>query len=183
MNQYSTTVTAPSSSSFDYSGARTRTSCRLKVSDFHQYGDQATIRLHEKGGKHRTHRPTLPGFSGLGVSTLTLSVLRGGPLISATAIGRSQKLSKGPMNEATLYRLMLIFSCGSPARCVKLCFLRAPSPKYSPHNLRATTTTLLLDALLGMMYRPNLSVPKRVLCAILKMNESPPRAAPIFVEC
>ena len=37
-----------------YTGARLATGCRLKVSDFHQDGDQATIRLHEKGDKRRT---------------------------------------------------------------------------------------------------------------------------------
>jgi site-specific recombinase XerD len=40
--------------SFLYSGARLSTACRLKVSDFHQDGDEATIRLHEKGDKRRT---------------------------------------------------------------------------------------------------------------------------------
>jgi integrase/recombinase XerD len=39
---------------FLYSGARLSTACRLNVSDFHQDGDEATIRLHEKGGKRRT---------------------------------------------------------------------------------------------------------------------------------
>jgi integrase/recombinase XerC len=36
---------------FLYSGARLSTACRLKVSDFHQDGGEATIRLHEKGDK------------------------------------------------------------------------------------------------------------------------------------
>jgi integrase len=36
---------------FLYSGARLSTACRLKVSDFHQDGDEATIRLHEKGAE------------------------------------------------------------------------------------------------------------------------------------
>jgi integrase len=39
---------------FLYSGARLSTACRLKVPDFHQEGDEATIRLHEKGDKRRT---------------------------------------------------------------------------------------------------------------------------------
>ena len=38
---------------FLYSGARIGTGCRLKVKDFHQDGDEATITLHEKGDKHR----------------------------------------------------------------------------------------------------------------------------------
>ena len=39
---------------FLYSGARLSTVCRLKIPDFHQDGDQGTIRLHEKGDKRRT---------------------------------------------------------------------------------------------------------------------------------
>ena len=38
---------------FLYSGARIGTACRLRVKDFHQDGDEATITLHEKGDKHR----------------------------------------------------------------------------------------------------------------------------------
>jgi site-specific recombinase XerD len=39
---------------FLYSGVRLGTACRLKVSDFHQDGEEATLRLHEKGDKRRT---------------------------------------------------------------------------------------------------------------------------------
>jgi len=39
---------------FLYSGIRLSTACRLKISDFHQDGDEATIRLHDNGGKRRT---------------------------------------------------------------------------------------------------------------------------------
>lgn len=39
---------------FLYTGIRLGTGCRLKVSDFHQEGDQATLRLLEKGAKRRT---------------------------------------------------------------------------------------------------------------------------------
>lgn len=39
---------------FLYSAARPSTACRLNVADFHQDGDEATIRLHEKGDKRRT---------------------------------------------------------------------------------------------------------------------------------
>ncbi len=39
---------------FVYSGVRLATVCRLKVSDLHQDGDEATLRLHEKGNKRHT---------------------------------------------------------------------------------------------------------------------------------
>ncbi len=38
---------------FLYTGARIGTGCRLRVKDFHQDGDEATITVHEKGDKHR----------------------------------------------------------------------------------------------------------------------------------
>jgi site-specific recombinase XerD len=38
---------------FLYTGARLGTGCRLKVGDFHQEGDEATIALHEKGDRRR----------------------------------------------------------------------------------------------------------------------------------
>jgi len=38
---------------FLYSGARIGTACRLRVKDFHQDGEEATVTLHEKGDKHR----------------------------------------------------------------------------------------------------------------------------------
>ncbi|HEX3866436.1 MAG TPA: site-specific integrase, partial [Gemmatimonadaceae bacterium] len=37
-----------------YTGIRLATGCRLRVNDFHQDGDQATVRLQEKGGKRRS---------------------------------------------------------------------------------------------------------------------------------
>jgi site-specific recombinase XerD len=45
------------------SGARLSSACRLKVSDFHQDGDPATIRLHEKGDKRRTIGHSISGLS------------------------------------------------------------------------------------------------------------------------
>src|SRR5262249_2170804 len=39
---------------FLWSGIRLGTACRLKVSDSHQDGDEATLRLHAKGDKRRT---------------------------------------------------------------------------------------------------------------------------------
>ena len=35
-------------------GIRLATACRLRVKDFHQDGEQATLTINEKGNKHRT---------------------------------------------------------------------------------------------------------------------------------
>ena len=37
-----------------YSGIRLATGCQPRVEDLHQDGDEATVRLHEKGNKRRT---------------------------------------------------------------------------------------------------------------------------------
>ena len=37
-----------------YTGARIETGCKLNVSDFHQDGDEATLRFHLKGNRYKT---------------------------------------------------------------------------------------------------------------------------------
>jgi site-specific recombinase XerD len=37
-----------------YTGIRLATACRLRIKDFHQDGEQATLTINEKGNKHRT---------------------------------------------------------------------------------------------------------------------------------
>jgi integrase len=37
-----------------YTGVRLATACRLRVRDFHQDGDEATLTINEKGNRHRT---------------------------------------------------------------------------------------------------------------------------------
>jgi site-specific recombinase XerD len=37
-----------------YTGARIETGCALNVSDFHQDGDEATLRFHIKGNRYKT---------------------------------------------------------------------------------------------------------------------------------
>jgi len=54
MKTLSTTATGRSSST-SVPGMHLATGCRRNVSDFHFYGDEATVRLHEKDYK----RPTI----------------------------------------------------------------------------------------------------------------------------
>jgi integrase len=37
-----------------YTGVRLATACRLRVRDFHQDGEEATLTINEKGNRHRT---------------------------------------------------------------------------------------------------------------------------------
>lgn len=133
---------------FLYSGIRLSTGCRLKVSDFHQDGDAATIRLHEKGDKRRTIGLHYAAAQAIG-EYIEAAGLTSGPLFRPRLNPRSRKLAQRAIAPATMYRLiqgylerllgaikeMALEDGTSRRRCI-----------YTPHSLRATTATLLLDA-------------------------------------
>src|SRR5437867_4393617 len=90
---------------FLYSRARLSTACRLKVSDFHQDGDQATIRLHEKGDKRRTiglHFNAAQAIS----EYIEKAEIKSGPLFRPRLNPRSKKLSTRAMDEVTMWRVI-----------------------------------------------------------------------------
>jgi len=133
---------------FVYSGARLSTACRLKVSDFHQDGDEATIRLHEKGDKRRTI-----GLHFLAAQAIAEYIekaeLTSGPLFRPRLNSRSQKLGNSTMSPWTMWRVVEGYLVQLPG-AVKEAQLpdgsTARQSVYTPHSLRATTATLLLDA-------------------------------------
>ena len=137
---------------FLHSGARIGTACRLRVQDFHQDGDEATVTLHEKGDKHR--RIGLHFAAAEAISAyIAKAELTKGPLFRARLNSRSQKLGRSPIGAVTMYNLIQGYLARLPAslreeevmagdgivKKVKRCV-------YTPHSLRATTATLLLDA-------------------------------------
>src|SRR5205823_15041952 len=90
---------------FLYSGIRLSTACRLKVSDFHQDGDEATLRLHEKGDKRRTiglHFTAAQAIS----EYVAKAGLSSGPLYRPRLGPRSQKLAARPLEASALYLLL-----------------------------------------------------------------------------
>lgn len=131
-----------------YSGIRLSTGCTLKVSDFHQEHDQANLRLHEKGDKRRTiglHFAAAEAIS----QYITRAELKSGPLFRGKRNSRVEELSARPMDSATMYRLIQGYLRRLPGAIIE-----EENPDgtkverciYSPHSLRATTATLLLDA-------------------------------------
>jgi site-specific recombinase XerD len=137
---------------FLYSGARIGTACRLRVKDFHQDGEEATVTLHEKGDKHR--RIGLHFAAAEAISAyIAKAELSKGPLFRARLNSRSKKLGRSPIGVVTMYNLVQGYLARLPAslreeevkdedgtiKKVKRC-------AYTPHSLRATTATLLLDA-------------------------------------
>ena len=133
---------------FLYSGARLSTACRLKVHDFHQDGDQATIRLHEKGDKRRTIGLHFQAAQAIG-EYIEKAELTSGPLFRPRLNSRSKKLASRFMNSASLYRVVQGYFQQLPGAVKETASADGTPAKefvYTPHSLRATTATLLLDA-------------------------------------
>jgi len=130
-----------------YSAARITTGCRLKVSDIHIEGDEATIRLHEKGDKRRTiglHFNAAEAIS----SYIEKAELKKGPLFRARLHSRSKKLGTQAMDSASMYRLIQSYLERLPGAMKEVEDAVEEEKRciYTPHSLRATAATLLLDA-------------------------------------
>jgi len=133
---------------FLYTGARLGTICRLKVSDFHQDGDEYTLRLHEKGNKRRIIG--IHYTAGQAIQEyMEKAGLTGGPLFRPRRNSRSEVLANRGMDEVTLWRVVLVYLKRLPGAMTEV---QLPDGSmelrcvYTPHSLRATTATLLLDA-------------------------------------
>jgi site-specific recombinase XerD len=130
-----------------YSGIRLTTGCRLKVEDFHLDEDEATIRIHEKGNKHRTIG--VNHVAGLAIEEyIHRAGLTSGPLFRPRRAPGSEKLAERAMGEVTMYRAILEYLRRLPG-AMKETTDKDGKPKqhciYTPHSLRATNATLLLD--------------------------------------
>lgn len=131
-----------------YSGIRLGTGCRLKVSDFHVEGDEATIRLHEKGDKRRTiglHYNAAQAIK----EYIDKAEITSGPLFRPRLNPRSRKLSTKAMDDVTMYRTIQGYLEQLPGAVKELLMEDGTILNrctYTPHSLRATTATLLLDA-------------------------------------
>jgi site-specific recombinase XerD len=135
---------------FLYSGARIETACRLEVLDFKQHEEEATIRINEKGNKRRTIGLHFNAATSI-QAYIEKAELKSGPLFRSRLNSRSQKLGARRMNQKTMYRLLMgylerlpksmheVVDSKNQGQARRVCI-------YSPHSLRATTATLLLDS-------------------------------------
>jgi integrase/recombinase XerC len=137
---------------FLYSGIRIGTACRLKLKDFHQDGDEATLTIREKGDRHRRIGLHFAAAEAI-AEYIAKANLTKGPLFRARRNSRRPELSDRPIGLVTMYNLLQGYLSRLPGsmreeevtdedgsvRKVKRCV-------YTPHSLRATTATLLLDA-------------------------------------
>ncbi len=133
-----------------YTGARIGTGCRLKVEDFIDDDEDPKVRIQEKGrGKSKR---------ALGVNVIAADALReyiaaagltSGPLFRPRKSSRSEKLAERSMDVSTMYRLVQGYLEKLPRAMQEVELEDGKKAKrciYSPHSLRASTATLLLDA-------------------------------------
>jgi integrase/recombinase XerC len=131
-----------------YSGIRLSTGCALKVSDFHQSDEETTIRISEKGGKRRTIGLHFAAAETIG-EYIRQAGLSSGPLFRPQRNSRVEELADRAMTPTTMYLLIQSYLQRLPSANVAE---EAPDGTkykkciYTPHSLRATTATLLLDA-------------------------------------
>jgi site-specific recombinase XerD len=131
-----------------YSGARISTGCRLKVSDFHQDGDEATIKLNEKGGKRRAigiHYAAAQAIS----EYIEKAGLKSGPLFRPKRHSKLEELADRHMSTLTMYRVVLSYLERLPGAMHEVQLPDGTTREeciYTPHSIRASTATILLAA-------------------------------------
>ena len=129
-----------------YTGARLGAGCRLKVSDFHRDGEEATIRLSEKGGRHRTIGLHFAAAEAIGEYIDRAGITRG-PLFRPRASSKGSGLADRHFNPMGMYHVIMEYLRrlpGTMKRGASPAGMSAPRCIFTPHSLRATTATLLL---------------------------------------
>jgi len=132
---------------FIYSGIRLGTGCRLKVEDYHMDEGEASIRIHEKGDKRRSIG--LNPVAGEAIEEyIRHAGLTSGPLFRPRRAPSSEKLADRSMGEVTMYRVILGYLERLPGAVKEFSGKGGEAEQrciYTPHSLRATTATLLLN--------------------------------------
>ncbi len=128
-----------------YSGVRLGTAVRLKAQDFHlEEEHEATVRINEKGGNRRSIGIHFAAAEAI-AAYMKKAEIESGPLFRPRSGPTSLNLKNSAMSETGMYLLLVKYLEKLPGS------MRANEDGrrvciYSPHSLRATTATLLLDA-------------------------------------
>lgn len=131
-----------------YTGARIATGCKLKVNDFQQDGDEAMVRFHLKGGRVKTKGLHFSAAEAI-QEYISAAKLESGPLFRPRSGSKGEHLAERRMTERSMNRLLMNYLERLPSAVQEV---ELPNGEkvtrcvYSPHSLRATTATLLLDA-------------------------------------
>ena len=131
-----------------YSGARIGTGCKLRVNDFQQDGDEATIRFHLKGSRIKTKGLHYAAARAIQEYNEKAG-LEGGPLFRPRSSSKGEHLANRRITERSMNRLLITYLERLPGALPEVELPSGTKAKqciYSPHSLRATTATLLLDS-------------------------------------
>ncbi len=133
-----------------YSGARIGTGCRLTVPDFVDDDEDPRVHIQEKG---RGKSKRTIGINVVAADAICEHIraagLTSGPLFRPRGSPRSRKLAGRSISLASMYRLLQGYLEALPRSMSEHVLEDGTTAKrciYSPHSLRATTATLLLDA-------------------------------------
>ena len=131
-----------------YTGARLATGCRLVVSDFHWDQEEATIRLREKGNRTRAIGVHFAAAEAM-QQYLDAAEITRGPIFRPRVGSRSKRLANRHLTPTMMYLIILGYLEQLPGSMKEVELADGTAETqcvYTPHSLRATTATLLLDA-------------------------------------
>jgi site-specific recombinase XerD len=131
-----------------YTGARIETGCELNVEDFHQDGDEATIRFHLKGNRYKTKGIHFSAAEAI-AEYIRAAGIESGPLFRPSRSRHSEGLASRRLTQRAMYNILMSYFERLPGAMQEKKLLsgeRVQVCVYSPHSLRATTATLLVDA-------------------------------------
>jgi integrase/recombinase XerD len=131
-----------------YTGARIETGCKLNVSDFHQDGDEATLRFQLKGARAKTKGIHFSAAESI-AEYIKAAGIESGPLFRPRLSAYGDALAPRRMSQRSMYRILMSYLERLPGAMQEK---ELPSGEkirecvFSPHSMRATTATLLLDS-------------------------------------
>jgi integrase/recombinase XerD len=131
-----------------FTGARLAAGCHLNVSDFQSDETGATIRLCEKGDRRRTIGLHVAASQAI-QEYLDAVQITSGSLFRSQKNSRSEDLGEHGLKPLAMYRILLRYLHRLPNSMREVAKLDGSKSReciYSPHSLRATTATLLLDS-------------------------------------
>lgn len=131
-----------------YTGARIETGCKLSVLDFHQDGDEATLRFHLKGNRYKTKGIHFSAAESI-AEYIKAAGIESGPLFRPRLSPYKEELAPRRISQRSMYRILMSYLERLPEAMREK---ELPSGEkvrecvFSPHSMRATTATLLLDS-------------------------------------
>lgn len=133
---------------FLYTGARLSTGCSLRAQDFHCEENEATIRFKEKGSRKRTIGLNFAAAEAI-AEYLQRAGITAGPVFRPQSSPKSKTLANRHMTPTNMYLIIMSYLQQLPGAMKDHELADGTIEKrciYSPHSLRATTATLLLDS-------------------------------------